>query len=513
MRWGIVAAAWLAIAAVAHADDDAQKPTYRAVIDRVDLEPAAVTGFRLRVYMSALSIEGHLLDLTDPKSIRLYVGSSELKAPYALGSYEATTSDTAVVIIVQATTDFADALPMIGDALDREVLATLPDNAQVALMAYGEASGTGRLGPIKALRGKASALASDGTSGEPALLDTIDRALQLLRKAKTEPEGRPIRKLILIVGDGRDRSGDKERVTHIGTRAAREGVRIHTIAYSPSDVRRPLLALGELSKKSFGTLRWPGRGHRPTPESWGDTFKQLHEEIAHQYVLTYFVSADDDVAEKRMHIVTVGRTEATSNEVKIPAAMCAGNPCDSGYCAADRCIQPKQEGGRGILGWLVVVIGIGVGAIVVLGVIGYFITKRQQTPRPQMPGVPQAAPGMPQMAQMGQMPQVAQPGGYLANGKPIPALLISNGPRAGERLFLRHGFLIGKQPGCDLQLIDGFTSSQHAQIAMDGAGNCRLYDRGSTNGTYVNGVRVSESQLDHGMAIKIGETELRFLAQ
>ena len=58
-----------------------------------------------------------------------------------------------------------------------------------------------------------------------------------------------------------------------------------------------------------------------------------------------------------------------------------------------------------------------------------------------------------------------------------------------------------------------FASSQHAQILMDTAGNCTLYDQGSTNGTFVNGVRVSQYALTHGVAIRVGSTELRFLAQ
>ncbi|MDB4958181.1 MAG: domain containing protein [Myxococcales bacterium] len=503
--------ALLALASAAHADDDATKPSYRAVVDRVDLEPAIVSGYRLRVYLSALAIEGQLLDLTDPKSIRLYVGASEKKVPYALGTYDATNSDTAIVIIVEATVDFGDALPMIAEALDRELLATLNDRAQVAVMTYGESTGSGKLVTPKLARGKLAALASDGSAGDPALLDTIDRALQLLRKASiaTDDSGqpRPLRKMIVVIGDGRDRAGDKDRVTRAGMRAAKEGVRIHSIAYSPSDVRRPLLVLGELSKKSLGTFRWPGRGHHPTPDSWSDTFKQLTSEISKQYVLTYFVTADDDVAGKRMHVVTVGRTEATSNDVKIPdAPTCAGAPCETGYCG-DHCVQPHEASGGGVMHWILLIGGIGLGGMLVLGLVGFAMSKLQG--QPQMPGVPRAAP-KPKKQKHG--PAMAAPG-LLPNGRPIPGVLIMSGPRSGERLLLRNGFLIGKQPGSDLLIEDGYTSSHHAQIVMDAHGNCRLYDQGSTNGTFVNGVRVTEYVLEHGVTIRIGSTELRFLAQ
>ena len=60
---------------------------------------------------------------------------------------------------------------------------------------------------------------------------------------------------------------------------------------------------------------------------------------------------------------------------------------------------------------------------------------------------------------------------------------------------------------------DGFTSSHHAQIGMDAQGNCWLDDLGSTNGTFVNGVRITQKALDHGVTVRIGSMEIRFLAQ
>jgi hypothetical protein len=201
--------------------------------------------------------------------------------------------------------------------------------------------------------------------------------------------------------------------------------------------------------------------------------------------------------------VTAGRTEVTSNEVRVPQTpSCGGAACDTGYCAGDRCVSLGGGRGRGVLGWILLVGGGLVGAIVVLGVIGYVMTKRQQRaaagvapPAPVPVPVPMPAP-VP-------VPVAA----------PVPYLLVLTGPFAGQRAFLRNGFLIGKQPGCDLVIDDGYTSSQHAQIGVDPQGNCRLYDRASTNGTFINGVPVREAPLEHGATIRIGTTELRFLAQ
>src|SRR5262249_17001731 len=106
---------------------------------------------------------------------------------------------------------------------------------------------------------------------DPALLDTLDRALGLLKKAKAKTEGRPLRKMIVVIGDGRDRSSDRERVTRLGKRALKDNVRIHTFAFSPADRRGPMLALGELSKQSLGTFRWV-RGNGA--ESWVPAMQQ-----------------------------------------------------------------------------------------------------------------------------------------------------------------------------------------------------------------------------------------------
>ncbi|HSN28147.1 MAG TPA: FHA domain-containing protein [Kofleriaceae bacterium] len=489
---------------IARADDDATRPSYRAVVDRVELEPSSLTGMRLRVYLSALSLQGQQLPL-DSKSIKLFLGTTEKKAPVAIGEYGNTGSETAIVFVVQAGAEYTEALPLISDALDHELLQSISDRTQVAVLSYGETPGTGRLQSIKSVRGKLS-INGDASPGDPALLDTLDKALRLLKLAKTEPEGKPIRKIVVVIGDGRDKSGDKDRVTRAGVRAGKEGVRIHTIAFSPGDNRRPMLALGELSRKSLGTLRWV---RKDTADSWKATIDQLRDEIDKQYVLTYFLDPGDEAAGRKLHIAVTGRLEVSSNELKVPDPSCAGSACETGYCADDHCLTYRGEGGGHWWKWLLYILGGGVGLLVLLGFIGYLMQKKQA--RPQMP----VAPGMPGVAPpVAGKPQVPvmQPG-LLPNGRPIPALLIMSGPRAGERLLLHNGFLIGKQPGCNLMIEDGYTSSQHAQVYMDAQGNVTLMDRQSTNGTFVNGDRINAMPLQHGASIRIGSTELRFLAQ
>jgi hypothetical protein len=535
-RLAVWATAAVLIVAMAAAPARAQEATstYRAVLDRADLEPASVGGYRLRVYVSALSLDGQILDLTEPKSLKMTASRTEIRAPYALGTFAAAQTDLALVFVLQATAEYGEVLRVITEAADSDFFGGLPDRTLAGLVTYGETVGTGKLGALKSARTKLTQITPEGAVAEPALLDALDRALRLLKGAKTDPPGRPLRKMIVVVSDGRDRSNDRDRVTALGKRAAAAGVRIHTLAHAPMDVRRPLLLLGELSKRSFGTFRWL-RKDSTTLAPWQQRFHQLLDEVKQQYVITYFV--DDDLAGRELKLSSSGRTVLTSlNELKVPQAGCNGETCEEGAYCADTCMKPRKAEGRGVMGWIFMIVGIGIGAIFVLGVVGYVLTKRQQAKAAgagAVPGVPGVAgvpgslpPGIPGTgayppgARMPSQPPGVATGGY-PSAPPQPAvaptsgprLYIMAGPRAGETLALRHGFLIGAAPHNDLVIADGFASSQHAQIGMDAQGNCWLADLGSTNGTFVNGVRVTQKTLDHGVSLKIGSTEIRFLAQ
>ncbi len=489
----------------------------RVVVDQVVLEPSAVGGQRLRIYVSAMTLQGQVLDLAELGGIKVSTNGSKLDAPLAVGTFAPTQTDTAIVVVQQVSSDFTDVLPVITEAIDTNLFAEANEKiTQIALLTYGDSLAPGKLGTMRAARGRIGSLQSDGSVGEPVLLDTIERALTILRKATTKPEGKPLRKMIVIVGDGRDSSNDRDRVTRVGQRAAKDNVRIHSLAYSPKDVRRPLLLLGELSKRSLGTFRWV-RGAKT--DSWGAALQQVAAELNRQSVITAFPAPDEDLSGRKIKIELTGRTEVSYlNEGKAPAVGCAGQTCEAGtYCAADRCVTPRPPNRRGLLGWVLVIGGIVLGALVVLGLIGFVLTKREQhasqvgvatVPVGAPPVVSQSRP--PKTIAFSSQPPVDVPAMPSAG---TARLSVISGPYQGRELPLKHGFFIGKAPGCDLLLDDGFTSGHHAQFVIDGTGKITLFDYGSTNGTFVNGQKITSVVLEHGSTIKIGSTELRFLAQ
>ena len=84
-------------------------------------------------------------------------------------------------------------------------------------------------------------------------------------------------------------------------------------------------------------------------------------------------------------------------------------------------------------------------------------------------------------------------------------LVILAGPQMGEMVKLEPGSLItiGREEGVQLLLNDDGVSRQHARISMHNA-EVTIADLGSRNGTFVNGVKITERKLADGDKIQIG---------
>lgn len=91
-------------------------------------------------------------------------------------------------------------------------------------------------------------------------------------------------------------------------------------------------------------------------------------------------------------------------------------------------------------------------------------------------------------------------------------LLVLSGTRLGHRLVLGDQPIdIGRGSGAGLILDADSVSRKHARIERFGGGH-KIVDHGSTNGTYVNGVRVKEQILKDGDRIGIGKALLKYIA-
>jgi two-component system, cell cycle response regulator len=93
-----------------------------------------------------------------------------------------------------------------------------------------------------------------------------------------------------------------------------------------------------------------------------------------------------------------------------------------------------------------------------------------------------------------------------------PYLLVVSGPQLGEIHALAPGreIVLGRDPTCDVQLRDTGVSRRHAGI-LAGKDGARLRDLGSTNGVFVEAIRVADFQMQDGQRIQMGmHTSLKY---
>lgn len=91
------------------------------------------------------------------------------------------------------------------------------------------------------------------------------------------------------------------------------------------------------------------------------------------------------------------------------------------------------------------------------------------------------------------------------------ALVGVSGPYAGQSFALAQGETpIGRDASKTVSLaIDNTVSRSHARIVLE-AGSYVIYDEGSSNGTFVNGLKIQRQLLYSGDTIQIGSTKFRF---
>lgn len=86
-----------------------------------------------------------------------------------------------------------------------------------------------------------------------------------------------------------------------------------------------------------------------------------------------------------------------------------------------------------------------------------------------------------------------------------PWLLVMAGPRLGEMVPIEGQIVIGRDPAAGLPILDEGVSRRHARVTVED-GEVRLTDLDSTNGTWVEGHRVTSRRLADGDRFRVGQT-------
>ncbi len=539
----VIALAGLALTATSPVGAKEARVATRIVLDHVDVQPSYFADHdRVRLFVTAVTLEGGIIPAPGKDAFLFQIGAAKQRTPYLLGQFAGTEAVLAAAVVVEVGKEYEADLPSLSDALSRH-LREWPRDARVVLVRYGQSVEIDdRPRNVRSVAGELGRIVSDLAPAPPQLLGAIEQAITALEHIKAPRPGQHIRKIIVVISDGKDASPEPANYRRIADSAKRAGIRIHTLGYSPVDNRRPLLGLGEMSKRSAGTFRWVR-----SAEGFDAQLRTLAKEISGQYVITFFANSKQLAGKK----ISISHRDLSSESLELGASLCGKQKCDSdSFCADLRCTE--RGGARTLTTWLIYG-AAGLGALVVLlSIIGAAMrrsdagrvaahARAQQIMRHGPQGGPadvahrvvaqgpqgqRIAPAASVGRTTGRGPQQqgridgVGPGGAV-HATPVPSqapaqargyLTIVQGPLAGQRANVRHGFLIGTASKCDLRLPARSGASQyHAQIIVDAGGGAVLVDKGSANGTFVNGTRVSQIRLAHGHNIRIGSNEIRFL--
>lgn len=105
---------------------------------------------------------------------------------------------------------------------------------------------------------------------------------------------------------------------------------------------------------------------------------------------------------------------------------------------------------------------------------------------------------------------IAQPDEHPLRHTGYRLLVLTGELRGREVDVLSDAVSLGKSRSCDVVLPDDSVSRLHAEIQREGDAY-RLRDRGSTNGSFVGGARVTDAYLKPGDVLGIGKVQLRFM--
>jgi predicted component of type VI protein secretion system len=92
----------------------------------------------------------------------------------------------------------------------------------------------------------------------------------------------------------------------------------------------------------------------------------------------------------------------------------------------------------------------------------------------------------------------------------MPKLHILSGVLEGKTFdLIEERITVGRGIDNMIRLEDGTVSHHHATLILEGS-DFTLRDLNSTNGTRVNGLRIVETKLHNGDAVRLGSVEMRY---
>lgn len=160
-------------------------------------------------------------------------------------------------------------------------------------------------------------------------------------------------------------------------------------------------------------------------------------------------------------------------------------------------------------------LALGLGATLALAALA-FMVKTQRGPAFLLAALPKRLPRLTVPVAGGKTPPARKVFGLPAPSGPAGVLSL-NPVGAGPVLSLDEGgraLTVGRGPGADVVIANDTVSKVHARLSYDRAAQrVRITDLGSSNGTFLNGARVTKGEAAKGSAVRFGTVEYTVAAR
>lgn len=385
----------------------------RLQLEQLDHSRCASDGV-VTAWVAELELEGEMRAPT-VGGFRLKVDGKQLPdAPVKAIKFAASTRPLRLALVIQSSEAYSMDLKSIKAGATALVRA-LPERGQVAIIQYAaEARRKVAFGPRqKALEALAELEASE-LSGDVALVPAVKMGL---RGLATGPRAR---RLLVVLSDGLNESPKRDVFRALGDKAHKAGIPIHPIAFSPVDERGPLLNLGEIAKRSAGTLRWARR-----PGTLVEQFQNLGSEINDQLGLTFKVP-DRCLAPHKVG-VTSGRLR--SRVVQLPRMK----PVKQTSSTRSGAAAGGGKQGRGKYTWVAIPVG---GVLLLVSALVIWLMARRWMTHQKVAAAP-APVAPPSQKPPGEAPLESGPGSQqtdsrVTGARPIQAQISHPGLQVNE---------------------------------------------------------------------------------
>jgi hypothetical protein len=302
----------------------------------------------------------------------------------------------------------------------------------------------------------------------PALYANIQKVMESVQDVDSTL---PRRRILLVMSDGKDGIQNnpaqvKKRIDAIADLSATTRTKVYAIGFT-IDLEEPLVNLNEIASRTFGVYR---RLSADKADNIAVELENLSVELQNQYVVTFtpkeWRGADQPVTIV-LEVTPPGLTpmQKIISDVKVPSL------------------------GAEIMKYVIwVLIGLGslLGLFLIWKLIKAIIRARKNRP---------AAVGAEEEEFVGPY-----------KGK----LTCTMGAYAGREFFLTEDLTtIGSISGNTIVLQEAGVSKRHAGIKIEEM-RFELADFGSTNGTFVNGAKITKQFLRDGDEVRIGEARMKF---